>query len=515
MKKLWKRDRKYYLFVVILIMIASFFAAEKVHTMMSKYVLSYYEYADRGTSKKLEYLDHEKVRESFELYNYRYFGVIETRYDVFYTPLNEKVEAEYEAVPFYEKAMLDRSPYDPYVELLDQGIESFINRIAEVYRQSLENEINLFHYELPDQGREVFRGKLVEAYQRSKVQAKVGNKENLTEAEEDSVKKIFEKKVNRVYAEVVGNTIEQEYFSRIEKYSIKFEDDVNGEDVKRYAYDDLIDEIYRTTLRYTMDPFGYEYNQEQFNYEFYAIIVFMIFVFIVQILKWKLFDNHEFELVLPIQKKTRVIYDLLMGVGLSSLPSLYLVIKGVVWQIHFKELGYFGAMNQHLLMYTLSRVSYIFVSCLVLYMFFYFFIQMSHSVVFASALYAVSGFPLILYALRNTVSGFLFTLFNLSNDGWNIAVIGGLVVSILMFVLNVWIGVKDEGSNTKLFKYKSFQVIVNLIMIVSLFCGLTFYGVFIMAGELLSSMVIFVVLLAFIALINLWVYRYDYKRANE
>ena len=80
--------------------------------------------------------------------------------------------------------------------------------------------------------------------------------------------------------------------------------------------------------------------------------------------------------------------------------------------------------------------------------------------------------------------------------------------------LNIWIGVKEEGSNTKLFKYISFQVIMNLYLIGVLFCGSLIGGFYLVEGEILSFMVGFILLLALLMMANLWIYQYDYKRAS-
>lgn len=454
MKKLWKRERKYYLCIAIIIMIMGVFAAEKVHVIASKHVLSYY--------------------------------VFEEQYKTIYSERFAKQILEGEDT-------LEGSFYSWFAVAVETNYE----------RLYWENRSKEDLYESPNQGREVFRGKLREAYRQSIKQAKFKGIDYLSDKEQVSVRAIFEKKVNQVYEEVAGRSIEQDYQTIMKNYSNKWEGNEYSKlttllNSNPSTYENMIEQLYDLAYCYDWDLFGYEENQSQFNLEFYAVMLFMIFIFIVQIFKWKYLENYEFERTLPIQKKTKTIYELLTGVGLISLPCLYFVIKGVVWQIYYSDLGYFGAMNQNLLEYTLSRVTYIFVSCLVLYLTFYLFRQMSYSVVFASVMYAVVGFPLTLYALRNA--------------GWSIAVIGGLVASLFLVALNIWIGVRDEGSNTKLFKYKSFQVLVNLLVIGLLFAlSIVLYSI---TEELLISVVVFGLLLSLIAFIDVWIIRYDYKQAS-
>lgn len=445
MKKLWKRDRKYYLCVVILIMIASFFVAEKVHLMMSKNVLIHNEDAEFAMLYDFELMERDTVLKSLSLYNKCFMGVLESRY---------------------------------------------------IYQHGLKN-ISISKEE-PILSREVYRGKLAKAYQQSIKQAKVYNVESMTEKEESI--EIFEKKINQVYAEVVGRTIEQDYISGTKLYSIKW----NGENTVESGYNNLIGALFFEASDYAsynaLYLFGYDIFHEKVPYEFIAIIVCMVFIFIVQILKWKLLDNHEFELVLPIHKKTRTIYDLLIGVGAISLPSLYFIMKGVIWQIQFSELEFLGAKSQPILVYTVQQMSYFFISCLLIYMTFYLFKQMSHSIVFACVLYMVFVFPMLSLFVYYTPR--------------KVLVIVGLVVSVFLFVLNIWIGVKEEGSNTKLFKYISFQVIMNLYLIGVLFCGSLIGGFYLVEGEILSFMVGFILLLALLMMANLWIYRYDYKQAK-
>ncbi len=456
MKKLWKRDRKYYFFVVILIMIMSVFAAEKVHTILSKHVLWYYVHEEGYGDKVKEYFAKKVIEESKTLKKSNYYW--------FLAAVEENYERKY-----WE------------------------------YR----NEMEL--YESPNQGREVFRGKLIEAYRQSIKQAEVNNVDELTYKEQASVKRIFEIKINQVYEEVTDKSIEQD----CQNIMISFSNEWEGDEYSRLvellngspnAYENMINQLYDVAFFYERNAFGYEDELDQFNFEIYAIMLFMVFIFIVQIIKWKFYENHEFELTLPICKKTKTIYELLTGMILVSIPCVYFMVKGVVWQIYYSELDYYGAMNQYLFWYTLESAIIIWIICLILYFVFYLFRQMSHSIIFAGALYILVGFPVILY--------------NLYYANYSVTVIGGLFTSVLLFALNVWIGIRDEGSNTKLFKYKSFQLIVNLILIGLLFYGLVYYGVFIMAGELLFSAVVFMLLLALIALINLWIYRYDYKRAR-
>ena len=221
----------------------------------------------------------------------------------------------------------------------------------------------------------------------------------------------------------------------------------------------------------------------------------MRIIFLVQIFKWRYFSNYEFELTLPISKKSKTIYDLLSGIILVSIPCMYFVIKGVVWQIYYSELGYHGAMYHYLLFYVWKRVYIIWIICILLYLVFYFFKQMSHSLIFASTLFGIFIFPFLLYILYYAM--------------WSRVVIIGLIANILLFVLNIWLGLKDEGSNTKLFKYKSFQLIVNLWMM-----GILLFVLFYVGEDILFNTVIFTSLLVLMAMINVWIYRYDYKKAR-
>ena len=445
MKKLWKRDQTYYLFIIIVIMLGSIFTAEKLHTMMSKYVLNYY-------VRQEQYVGEQKEIFAKQI-------------------INEQITLEKSHFLWFE------------------------NAVEEDYCSKVNVDLDM-----PNQGREVFKGKIREAYFQSMKQANVKNIDYMSEEEINSVKIIFEKKINQIYKDDTGKSIAEDYQHIMKNFSKQWEGSDNYTILVELLnnnpnpYKNMIDQLFEQS--YILgDGFGYEEFLDEFKVEFYVIMLFIIFIFLVQILKWRYFSNYEFELTLPISKKSKTIYDLLSGIILVSIPCMYFVIKGVVWQIYYSELGYHSAMYHYLLFYVWKRVYIIWIICILLYLVFYFFKQMSHSLIFASTLFGIFIFPFLLYILYYAM--------------WSRVVIIGLIANILLFVLNIWLGLKDEGSNTKLFKYKSFQLIVNLWMM-----GILLFVLFYVGEDILFNTVIFTSLLVLMAMINVWIYRYDYKKAR-
>lgn len=459
MRKLWKRDQKYYFFVVIMILVMTIFVAEKINIGMTKHVLQWFTFEEKYESKYVKFFAKTIVEgdKSIE--------------DSIYYWFSESVETSYEK-HYWE----------------DKNKEEF--------------------YVSSYQGSEMFSGKLSEAYCQSVKEAKVQNLDLLSDQEQGHVKKIFEKKVNQIYKEVSGKTIEEDYLTIMDTYTKDWEEEEYtklGELLNNYPnlYERMIDELFDRASILGGNQFGYEEQigvlYDDINTEYIAIILFTIFVFLVQLFKWKYFNNHEFEITLPISKKTKTIYELLTGIGMITIPCLYFWVKGILWQIQYSEVGFYGAMNQNLILYVMKKLLFLFILMVTLYLAFYLFKQMSHSIVFASVLYMVLGFPLLSYSMYQAP--------------WSVTVIGGLLTSILLFGLIIWIGIREEGSNTKLFKYKSFQVIVNLYLIGCVF-GYLLYGFIYSTEEMLLGIVSSVCVLALIVMINLWIYRYDYKQAK-